>query len=363
VSDFGLSIAASGLSADSAELDTASNNLSNINTPGYAQEVVDLSPEAAAGPLGAGRGVIVSSVSELTDAVYASANVAAEGVQGAASAANQVMTSIQTVFPEPSTDGLAAQLSTFWGDLSTLAANPNQAGAQETVAADADGLAESLNSSSTQLSELAASLQSGVGTGSGDGGTLAQANSLLGQVAQLNQGIVAGDSGGQNVNTLTDERRAAVDQLAGLLGISTSTAPNGALTVNSGGVQLVSGDVAQTLVSTGSAATTNLGVATSSGIALHIGGSIGASLTAVNSTLPGYQAQLSAVADSLAGSVNALQANGMAANGDPGAAIAGGYTGCSPTSSWIRARPPRIRPAPCRPPPSPSHPPIWPTRR
>jgi flagellar hook-associated protein 1 FlgK len=327
VSDFGLSIAASGLSADSAELDTASNNLSNINTPGYAQEVVDLSPEAAAGPLGAGRGVIVSSVSELTDAVYASANVAAEGVQGAASAANQVMTSIQTVFPEPSTDGLAAQLSTFWGDLSTLAANPNQAGAQETVAADADGLAESLNSSSTQLSELAASLQSGVGTGSGDGGTLAQANSLLGQVAQLNQGIVAGDSGGQNVNTLTDERRAAVDQLAGLLGISTSTAPNGALTVNSGGVQLVSGDVAQTLVSTGSAATTNLGVATSSGIALHIGGSIGASLTAVNSTLPGYQAQLSAVADSLAGSVNALQANGMAANGDPGAAIAGGYTG------------------------------------
>ena len=51
MSDFGLSIAASGLNADTAELDTASNNLSNINTPGYAQEVVNLSPEAAAGPL------------------------------------------------------------------------------------------------------------------------------------------------------------------------------------------------------------------------------------------------------------------------------------------------------------------------
>ena len=84
MSDFGLSIAASGLIADSAELDTASNNLSNINTPGYAQEVVNLAPEAAAGPLQAGRGVTVASVSELTDAVYESANVAAEGVQGAA---------------------------------------------------------------------------------------------------------------------------------------------------------------------------------------------------------------------------------------------------------------------------------------
>ncbi len=327
MSDFGLSIAASGLSADSAELDTASNNLSNINTAGYAQEAVDLTPEAAAGPLEAGRGVIVSSVSALTDAVYESANVAAEGVQGAASKANQVMTSIETIFPEPSSDGLGAQLSTFWSDLSTLAANPNQAGAQQTVAADANGLAGALNSTSTQLSALATSLQSGVGTGSGDGGDLAQANGLLSQVAQLNQGIVAGDSAGQNVNALTDERRAAVDKLAGLLGITTSTASNGALTVLSGGVQLVSDDLAQSLVSTGSAATANLGVATASGIALQSGGSIGASLMAVNSTLPGYQSQLSAVANALAGDLNTLQANGMAANGDPGAAIAGAFAG------------------------------------
>jgi len=90
---------------------------------------------------------------------------------------------------------------------------------------------------------------------------------------------------------------------------------------------LVSGDVAQTLVSTGSAATENLGIATSSGVALQPSGSIGADLTAVNSTLPGYQAQLSAVANALAGGLNTLQANGMAANGDPGSAIAGGYTG------------------------------------
>jgi flagellar hook-associated protein 1 len=327
VSDFGLSIAASGLNADSAELDTASNNLSNINTPGYAQEVVNLAPEAAAGPLQAGRGVSVASVSELTDAVYEAANVAAEGVQGAATATNQVMSSIETAFPEPSSDGLSAQLSTFWTDLSTLAANPNQAGAQQTVAADASGLAQALNSTSTQLSNLADSLQTEVGNGSGTSGTLAQVNGLLSQVAQLNQGIVAGNSAGQNVNALSDERRSAVDQLAGLLGISTSTAPNGALTIDSGGVQLVYGNTAQTLVSTGSAATANLGVATSSGVALQPGGSIGASLTAVNTTLPGYQSQLSAVANALAGSLNSLQANGMAANGDPGTAIAGGYAG------------------------------------
>jgi flagellar hook-associated protein 1 len=327
VSDFGLSIAASGLLADTAELDTASNNLSNINTAGYAREVVNLSPEDAAGPLGVGRGVSIGSVSELTDAVYQAANVAAEGVQGAATQANEVMTAIESIFPEPDTNGLASQLSTFWSDLSTLAANPGQAGAEQTVATDAQQLAYTLNNSTTQLSQLSSTLQSGIGTGASDGGTLAQANGLLQQIAQLNKGIVAGDAGGQNVNSLTDERRAAVNQLAGLLGVTTSTQANGALTVLSGGVQLVSGTVALDLGTSGSASTGNLEVTTASGIALAPGGSIGASLAAVNTTIPGYQSQLSDVANALAQGTNALQAGGMDAAGDPGSAIAGGYTG------------------------------------
>ena len=247
--------------------------------------------------------------------------------KGAPGATNQVMTSIESISPEPSSDGLSAQLSTFWTDLSTLAANPNQAGAQQTVAADASGLA-----GGAQHLLVAALAARGLAAdrgrdGPGNSGTLAQVNGLLGQVAQLNQGIVAGDAAGQNINALGDERQSAVDELAGFLGISTSTAPDGALTMNCGGVRLVSGNVAQTLVSTGSAATGNLGVATSSGIALQPGGSIGADLTAVNSTLPAYQTQLSAVANALAGNLTALQANGMAANGDTGSAIAGSSAG------------------------------------
>ena len=131
MTDMGLSIAASGLAADTAELDTASNNLSNIDTPGYTAEHVDLAPEAAAGPLGVGQGVIVGSVSELTDAVYEAGNVAAEGIQGAATQTNQVMSSVESIFPEPSSTGIASQLSALWSDLSTLASNPNQVGASK----------------------------------------------------------------------------------------------------------------------------------------------------------------------------------------------------------------------------------------
>jgi flagellar hook-associated protein 1 FlgK len=327
MSDMGLSIAASGLAADTAELDTASNNLSNIDTPGYAAEQVDLTPEAAAGPLGVGQGVVVGSVSELTDAVYEAGNIAAEGVQGAATQTNQVMSSVESIFPEPDATGIASQLSTLWSDLSTLASNANQVGAQQAVVGAAQSLATSISGSSAQLSQLAASLQSEVGSGAADGGTLATANSLLNEVATLNARIVAGTAGGQDVNALSDESRSAVNQLASLLGVSASTAASGSVSVYLNGVQLVGGDVAQSLSSTGSAATANLALVTANGVTVETGGSIGANLTAVNTTIPGLQSQLNSVADSLATSLNTLQANGMAANGDPGSAIAGAWAG------------------------------------
>jgi flagellar hook-associated protein 1 FlgK len=327
MSDMGLSIAASGLAADTAELDTASNNLSNIDTPGYAAEQVDLTPEAAAGPLGVGQGVVVGSVSELTDAVYEAGNIAAEGVQGAATQTSQVMSSVESIFPEPDATGIASQLSTLWSDLSTLASNANQVGAEQAVVGAAQSLATSISGSSAQLSQLASSLQSEVGSGANDGGTLATANSLLTEVAQLNARIVAGTAGGQDVNELSDQSRSAVNQLASLLGVSASTAASGSISVYLNGVQLVAGDVAQSLSSTGSAATANLALVTGNGVTVETGGSIGANLTAVDSTIPGFQSQLNSVADSLATSLNTLQANGMAANGDPGSAIAGAWAG------------------------------------
>ena len=327
MSDMGLSIAASGLAADSAELDAASNNLANISTPGYEAEQVNLSPEAASGPLFSGQGVLISSVSNLTDAVYSAANVAALGTQGAATQTNQVFTSLQSIFPEPSSSGIASQLTSLWSSISSLSLNPSQPGSQQAVVSAAQTLASTLSSDSNQLSQISSTLQSEVGSGANDGGTLAQANSLLSQIATMNVSIVAGDASGQNVNTLLDKVNENVNQLAGLLGVTSTTAANGSVSVSLNGVQLVAGNVAQTLSTTGSAGSTNLAVVTGNGVTVRAGGSIGANLVAVNSTVPSYQSQLNSVADSLASSLNSLQANGMSASGNPGSAIAGGWTG------------------------------------
>ncbi|HUW88203.1 MAG TPA: flagellar hook-associated protein FlgK [Candidatus Paceibacterota bacterium] len=327
MSDMGLSIAASGLAAALAKINTASNNLANATTPGYAAQKVNLSAQFAAGPLGVGQGVTILSVSQQTDPVYAAANVAAQGILGGATQANQIMGSIESIFPEPSATGIASQLATLWSDLSTLATNANQIGSQQAVIGAAQTLAQTISGSFSRLGQLSSSLQNQLGSGANDGGALAQVNSLLGQVAQLNVGIVAGTTGGQNVNALIGTRTAAVDQLAGLLGVTASAGAHGALSVHLNGVELVGGNIAQTLTATGSAASANLSIVTGNGVTVNARGLIGANVAAVNFVIPSYENQLNSVADSLATGINALQANGMNAKGDPGSAIAGAWAG------------------------------------
>ena len=288
MSDMGLSIAASGLAADTAELDTASNNLSNIDTPGYAAEQVELTPEAAAGPLGVGQGVVVGSVSELTDAVYEASNVAAEGVQGAATQTSQVMSSVESIFPEPSSTG--HRLPAVHPVVRPLDPRHQcQSGRRRTGGGRCGPVGGHLHQWQLLPAESAGVVAAergrigcgrrrhpGHGEQPPDGGGTAQRAASW-----------PGPAGGQDVNALSDESRSAVNQLASLLGVNASTAASGSVSVYLNGVQLVAGDVAQTLSTTGSAGTANLAVVTANGVTVETGGSIGANLTAVEHHDPG----------------------------------------------------------------------------
>jgi len=325
MSDLTLQIAASGIEADEAELDTAAQNLSNVSTPGYAQEIVNLANNTPSATTGVGQGVTITSVSEGSSSLYDQLNLVSQGQLGAANESASIQSLAQNAFPEPSTTGLSSQLSQLWTDLSTLATQPSSTAAQGAVVQDASQVAQTLNGSYSQLSDVAQQLSNDFeGEGTTNGGYVGQANQLINQIASLNGSILAGQNGGSNVNSLVDQRREAVDQLGTLLGVRTTTEANGTMTVTSGGIQLVSSTNAVDLQATGSATSGDLSIETTAGDILPAGGQIGAILTGVNTTIPTYQSQLSTVADSLATSLNTLQANGVSASGVPGATSASG---------------------------------------
>ncbi|MCU1492022.1 MAG: flagellar hook-associated protein FlgK [Acidimicrobiaceae bacterium] len=321
MSDLGLDIASSSIAARDAELATAAQNLSNVSTPGYARETVNLSPLESATVDGAGQGVLVGSVSQATSSLYEQANLVATANLSAANQTASVSSAVQAAIDEPSTTGLQTSLNKFWSDLSTLATQPSNGAATETVVQDAANLATGLNSASSQLAATGTQLQQDLaGTGGSTGGLVGQANTLINQIAKLNAGIAAGAGGGLDVNSLVDSQRAALSQLSGLIGVRTATDQTGQVTVWAGGIELVQGTTANDLQVSGSAANADVSVTSTSGTAVPAGGQIGALLGGVNTTIPALQTQLNKVADSLAASLNPLQAAGTSASGTPGSA-------------------------------------------
>jgi flagellar hook-associated protein 1 FlgK len=326
VADNGFAIAASGLEADRAAMDTIANNLSNVNTPGYASESPVLTTTAAGDVLGVGAGVTVLNVSQANDAVLAADNLAASASAAGSSALQQTLTSIQGIFPEPGANGLSAQLSTFWSSWDAIATNPSETAPRTEVINQAENIATTLNQATAQLTQTSNDTSTEIASNVG------QVNTLLGQVAALNQSIVATVASGGQPNSLVDQRNNLVSQLGQDIGITTVGQSDGSLNVYVGGVQLVQGSTSDSLTmkSAGSPATVSI-VSNNTGAAVPVSsGTLAGLLTAVNVSIPGYQSQLNTVANDLASTVNGALGQGYDATGNTDVAAG---TGVGPNNS------------------------------
>ncbi len=326
MSDNGFAIAASGLEADRAAMDTIANNLSNVNTPGYASESPVLTTTAAGDVLGVGAGVTVLNVSQANDAVLAADNLAASASAAGSSALQQTLTSIEGIFPEPGSNGLSAQLSTFWSSWDAIATNPSETAPRTEVINQAENIATTLNQATAQLTQTSNDTSTQIASNVG------QVNTLLGQVAALNQSIVATVASGGQPNSLVDQRNNLVSQLGQDIGITTVGQSDGSLNVYVGGVQLVQGSTSDsvTMKSAGSPATVSI-VSNNTGAAVPVSsGTLAGLLTAVNVSIPGFQSQLNTVANNLASTVNGALGQGYDATGNTDVAAG---TGVGPNNS------------------------------
>ncbi len=282
MADNGFAIAASGLEADRAAMDTIANNLSNVNTPGYASESPVLTTTPAGDQLGIGAGVTVLNVSQANDAVLAADNLAASAAAAGSSALQQTLTSIQSIFPEPGSNGLQAQLSTFWSSWDAIATNPSETAPRTEVINQAENIATTLNQATAQLTQTSNDTSTEIASNVG------QVNTLLGQVASLNQSIVATVASGGQPNSLVDQRNNLVSQLGQDIGITTIRQSDGSLNVYVGGVQLVQGSTSDSLTmqSAGSPPTVSI-VSNNTGVAVPVSsGTMAGLLTAVNVNIP-----------------------------------------------------------------------------
>jgi flagellar hook-associated protein 1 len=324
MSDFGaLSVGLSGLLAHRKALDTAGHNLANVNTPGYSRQRVDLSaqtnPVAAtifAGSDGVGKGVMAGTAYRLHDQ-FTELRALQEHAQDSSLKQSQaVLSQIESAVNEPSDTGLSAQINTFMAAWHDVANNPADLASRRQLIETAGTLTAAFGQLDSSLSTLAGNANFELSS------SVVDVNTTATQVADLNTRILASVNADMPSGDLMDQRDALIQKLSEQVGATVRQQGNGVIDVYVGTTALVRGDKAEPLRVD---ATTTPGVTAvvwdRLGVPATAGGSIGALQASVNTTIPSYRAQLTAVEQQLTTDVNTIHATGFDLNGTAGGAF------------------------------------------
>jgi flagellar hook-associated protein 1 FlgK len=243
-----LSTGVTGLLAFQNALDTISNNVSNVNTPGYSLQTANLvtNPSTQTSQGSIGNGVSVASVTRSYNTFLD------QQTQTASSSFNQFNTlstladTINNMFADPTT-GLSATLQNLSQSMQTLANSPASSATRTAVLNQLQSVVAQFQSYQSQFNQLNGQVN---GQLQGEASTV---TSLAQTIASLNAQIQAANANGtgQAPNSLLDQRNSAIDQLSQNINVSTVQQSDGTISVFVGsGQPLVVGSTASTMVAT-----------------------------------------------------------------------------------------------------------------
>ncbi|HTZ44591.1 MAG TPA: flagellar hook-associated protein FlgK [Jatrophihabitans sp.] len=318
----GLTDALTAMNAARYGLDVTGQNISNANTPGYVRQRAEL---AEAGPVAgvpslyatqhSDSTATVSGTSRLNDPVIDMRARSEHSRNGYLQASASTQSSVESLFNEPSDNGLAEQLNDFWNSWASVANNPGDSAARNVVLQKAAGVAGTLNETGAALNRLSQSLTDQANS------TVTQINTATSELATLNSSIAVGTATGSVNNNLLDQRDSLLKSLSDLAGAQSTINGDGTATVTIGGQTVVS-SVTSTAVSVNASNQIVVGGT----VAGPASGTLQGLVDGLSTTIPGYQAQLDAVASALASTTNSAQAGGYDLAGNPGTPLFSGST-------------------------------------
>jgi flagellar hook-associated protein 1 FlgK len=232
-----LATGSNSLAAHRAAAGTASHNLENVNTPGYARQRAELVATLPADDTGwgnLGRGVSLLNVTQTRDKFLEHQMPVAFGDQASSSAEADTLEAVSALDPD-SANGLAATLGNFYASMRGLSQNPGDRGLRQTMVAAGQSLSLAFNqayhSLETARTAVDAKLEDVVG----------EINRSAAAIADLNKQIRGSLAGNSLPNDLMDARQKHLDTLARLAGATAVESGNRTISVVlPGGAALVS---------------------------------------------------------------------------------------------------------------------------
>jgi flagellar hook-associated protein 1 len=312
-----LSIALGALAADRGAIEVTSNNIANVNTPGYSREQTTLleNPPVQVGNVLFGTGVTLGQTASLRD------NLLERRLDQENQSASQLnsflesMTQVQSLFNEAGGTGLQSPLTAFFNSLTQLTANPSNSSYRQGVITAGQNLATAIQQDSSNLQSVQSNADLSVVQ------SVNQVNELTTQIASLNVQISGKVSVGEDPGAFLDQRTQLVRQLSGLINISETDAGNGSLTISTpnGAALVVAGQSFGLTTQVNSNTTFHDVYSQGTDITSSItSGALGGVIQARDQSIPGVLNQLDALAYNLSTSFNTQSRAGFDANGNAG---------------------------------------------
>jgi len=234
-----LSTASTGLMASQAGLRTVSDNIANVNTPGYVRKVLNQTSLVTGGT---GSGVNIDGVSRVIDRYLQVASLNASSSTGRTGVVADFLDRAQGLFGNPtSQNSFFGRLDTMFAEFSALANDPSSSlqrnaavGAVDSFFAEADRISDSLTA---MRGETDVRIRSAV----------SRANDLLVEIARLNQQITATSVGGGDSSGAENIQAQLVNELATLIDVQQTPRQGGGVTLRANDGMLLAGDAAASL--------------------------------------------------------------------------------------------------------------------
>ena len=202
------SLATSGVNASSKLLQTTSNNIANVNTPGYVRERTELQNSQV-------FGVEIGNTERIIN-VFAQNQLRRDiTAVGELEAFSSKTTAIDNLLASEA-NSISKGLSEYFSALQTAADDPTNLASREQVLSKSESLYNRMRTLSDYMLEKEEELNLEFTS------MVNRANTLIGNIGDLNRNIVIanGNNTSDQPSALLNERDQAIDELASIMGIT-----------------------------------------------------------------------------------------------------------------------------------------------
>ena len=224
--------ALSGLNASQVGMRAASNNVANVNTPGYARTTPIFQSRSVGGMA---MGVETAGVKRVADRYLQSSVIRAMADAGGAAIRFQALDRLQSQFGSLDDQGsLFSRMNTAFNSLAQAGVDPTLSVARLSAASDLQSFFDEAQRLSTEVRNQRLEADGRISS------TLGRVNEILGELLELNANVQSLSATGGDVTGAANRQAELMDELSGYMDVRADYQPDGRVVVRtSDGVLLL----------------------------------------------------------------------------------------------------------------------------